>query len=73
MNRYFIINLTAQDMLNMIGKIVGNFQDQRANNDKTRVIVKLKQGDETNYLELANYSEYTYEQILEELQNPEWN
>ena len=60
-------------MFNLIGKIVGNFQDQRTSLDNTLVLIKLADGDENNYTELAPYQEYTHEEILIELQKPEWS
>lgn len=72
MNRYFIIDLTIENMMAMIGKIVGNLQDQRTNLDNTKVLVKLTVGDKNNYTELANYPEYNYEEILIEMQKSEW-
>jgi len=59
-------------MFNLIGKIVGNFQEQRTSIDNTLVLIKLADGDENDYTELASYTEYTYEEILIELQKPEW-
>lgn len=73
MNRYFIIDLTIENMMAMIGKIVGNFQDQRTSLDNTKLLIKLAIGDENNYTELAPYQEYTHEEILIELQKPEWS
>lgn len=73
MNRYFIIDLTIENMMAMIDKIVGNLQDQRTSLDNTKVLIKLVEGDENNYTELASYPEYTYEQILIEMQKPEWS
>lgn len=73
MNRYFIIDLTIENMLAMVGKSVGNFQDQRTSLDNTKIIIKLAEGDNNNYTELAPYQEFTKEQILIELQKPEWS
>ena len=73
MNRYFIIDLTIENMISMIGKIVGNFQEQRTTLDNTKVLVKLPVGDTNNYTELIPYTECTHEQILVELQKSEWS
>lgn len=72
-NRYYIIDLTMENMLALVNKTVGNFQEQRTNNNDTKVIIKLRDGDETIYPELAGYTEYDNVGILIELQNPEWN
>jgi len=72
-NRYYIIDLTINIMISLKNIIVGNFQDLRTNNDKTLAIIKLKDGDTTNYTVLEPYTEYTHEEILIELQKPEWS
>ena len=71
--RYFIIPLTMELMFNLIGKIVGNFQEQRTSVDNTLVLVKLAEGDTNNYPELASYTEYNQAQILTILQTSEWS
>jgi flagellar basal body-associated protein FliL len=71
--RYFIIPLSMELMFNLIGKIVGNFQEQRTSLDNTLVLVKLAEEDTNDYPELANYTEYNRAQILTILQTPEWS
>lgn len=73
MNRYFIIDFELTLLLNLINKIVGNFQEQRINNTQTKMVVKLIQGDNTDYPELQSYPEFDYDGILVELKKPEWN
>ena len=54
--------------MGMIGKIVGNHQEQRSSLDNTKLVIKLAEGDNNNYVELIPYTEYTQAQILVELQ-----
>jgi len=71
-NRYYIIDLTMENMFNLINKIVGNFQEQRISLDNTLVVIKLKDGDTNIYPELSKYKEYTYSEILKILSTQIW-
>ncbi len=72
MNRYFIGTLPHNDMARIYDIIVGTPEAQRTNNTNNKVVVKLPLGDTNTHAALNSFKEYTHEQILIELQKPEW-
>lgn len=72
MNRYFIIILPFDKMSEIYDIIVETPETLRNNDTNSKVVVKLPKGDTTKYAVLNSFKEYTHEQILIELQNPEW-
>lgn len=72
-NRYYIVDLSMENMIMLVNKIVGNLQEQRINNTQTKMVVKLAHEDTNDYPELSLFSEFDYEGILVELKKPEWN
>ena len=73
MNRYYIINLPFENIEELYSIIVGLPESQRLNNNSTKMVIKLKTGDESIYSILEGIEEFNYSQILIELQNLEWN
>ncbi len=72
-NRYFIGTLPNSDMSKIYDVIIGNSETQRANKTNNKVVIKLRMGDVINHSVLRSFQEFTHNQILTELQNPEWN
>ena len=72
-NRYFIIDLPNPNMLQIYDIVVGDTTTQRTSLDGTKIMVKLPEGDDTNYGILQNATEYTHEEIIIELAKPEWS
>lgn len=73
MNRYFIGTLPYNDMAEIYDIIVGTLETQRKNNTNNKIVIKLPVGDINNHAVLNSFTEYTHEQILVELQKPEWS
>lgn len=71
-NRFFIINADDHNITDIISVIVGDIETQRYNNDLTYLVVKLHKGDASDYPFMSQYDEYDHVQILEELNNSEW-
>ena len=71
-NRYFIINADDPNMDEIAHVIVGTMDTQRYSLDGTMLVVKLHQGDHSDYEFLADYTEYNHDAILEQLQSLQW-
>ena len=71
-NRYFIINANDPNLMAIIAFCVGNLGTQRYSIDKTKLVIKLCEGDDSTHEELSGYTEYNHEQILAALENSEW-
>ena len=71
-NRYFIINAEDPNMDEIAHVIVGSMYTQRYSIDGTMLVVKLHQGDHSDYEFLADYTEYDHDAILEQLHTLEW-
>ena len=71
-NRYFIINADDPNMDEIAHVIVGTIDTQRYSLDGTMIVVKLHQGDHSDYEFLADYTEYNHDAILEQLHTLEW-
>ena len=72
-NRYFIANVPNPNMSQIYDIVIGTEASQRFSLDGKKVVVKLPLGDNTNYGVLQNATEYTHENILIEMEKPEWN
>jgi len=70
-NRYFVspTGLLNQEVYDVC---VEKSNTIRYNNNETKGIVKLYDGDETNFPFMQAMTEYTHEGMLVELQEPEW-
>ena len=71
-NRYFIINADDPNMDEIAHVIVGTVESQRYSIDGTLMVVKLHQGDHSDYEFLADYTEYNHDAILEQLHSLQW-
>lgn len=71
-NRYYIINASDPDILQIEEVIVGVIQQQRPSLDKTQIVVKLHEGNHNDYPVLSQYTEYNHENILIAMRTPEW-
>jgi hypothetical protein len=71
-NRYYIINSEDPNLPQIEAVIVGDPNTQRYNLDGSKLVVKLHQGDHKEYPFLDGVQEYNHEQILEALNNSEW-
>ena len=71
-NRYFIINADDPNMDEIAHIIVGTVESQRCSIDGTLMVVKLHQGDHSDYEFLADYNEYNHNAILEHLHTLQW-
>ena len=71
-NRYYIINASDPDILQIEEVIVGVIQQQRPSVDEVQLVVKLHEGDHNDYPVLAQYTEYNHENILIVMRTPEW-
>lgn len=72
-NRYYIVDLSDPNLSDIYKIIVGEEETQRKSIDKTKIIVKLKKGDNKNHECLNNSQEFTHEQILEISQDENWS
>jgi hypothetical protein len=70
--RYFIIDANDPNIEDIFAVVVGQSSSQRYSIDGLKVVVKLKQGDTSDYPFLSQYDEYDHVQILEQLNNSEW-
>jgi len=71
-NRYFIINADDPNLDEISQVFVGELDTQRYSLDVTKIVIKLNQGDHSEYPFLEQYEEYNHEQILDVLQSSEW-
>ena len=71
-NRYFIANVPNPNMSQIYDIVIGTEASQRFSLDGKKVVVKLSLGDTNTYGVLQNATEYTYEEILIKMQEPEW-
>lgn len=71
-NRYYIIEAKATNLDNILDKCVGDKESQRYSLDKTKLVLKLCEGDHNKYPELDKYQEYDHDKILQVLNNKEW-
>jgi hypothetical protein len=71
-NRYYIVDANDVNLDEILNVSVGDIEEQRFNNDKTLLIIKLCEGDHEDYPFLAQYIEYDHDQIIEKLKESEW-
>ena len=71
-NRYYIIKSKDPNLPQIEAVIVGQPNTQRYNLDGSKLVVKLHQGDHSDYPFLDGVQEYDHEQILEALNNDQW-
>jgi len=71
-NRYFIVEANNPNLPQIFEVTVGAVLNQRYSIDTTKVVVKLHQGDHSNYPFLSGIEEYTHSEILEIMHTPEW-
>ena len=71
-NRYYIVKEEDPNLKEIEAVIVGLPANQRYSIDGTLIVVKLHQGDHKQYEFLQEYQEYNHEEILEALDNSEW-
>ncbi len=71
-NRYFIINADDPNLQEINAVIVGTHESQRYSLDATKIVVKLHEGDHSEYEFLADYPEHNHEEILISLNSAEW-
>ncbi len=71
-NRYYIVKKEDPNLQQIESVIVGLPENQRYSIDRTLIVVKLHQGDHKQYEFLQEYQEYNHTEILEALDNSEW-
>ncbi len=71
-NRYYIINANDPNCEAIVDLCVGSHTSQRFNIAKTQLVVKLHEGDHEQHPELEGYTEYNHDEIIEALNNNEW-
>jgi len=71
-NRYYIVKEEDPNLQQIESVIVGLPEKQRYSIDTTLIVVKLHKGDHKQYEFLQEYQEYSHEEILEALDNSEW-
>lgn len=71
-NRYYIVNADDPNLSEIEAVIVGLPTTQRYSVDGTQIVVKLHEGDHSDYSFLADYQEESHEQILISMDTPEW-
>jgi len=71
-NRYFIIKADDANIQEINAVIVGTPESQRYSLDLTKIVVKLHDGDHSEYQFLADYPEHNHDEILILLNSPEW-
>ena len=71
-NRYYIINADDPNLAQIEAVIVGIPATQRYSLDGTKLVVKLHEGDHSDYSFFADYQEESHEQILISMNTPEW-
>lgn len=71
-NKYYIVKAEDPNLQQIESVIVGLPTTQRYSIDGTLIVVKLHKGDSKHYEFLKQYQEYNHEEILEALDNSEW-
>jgi len=71
-NRYYVILVDDPNIKEIEAVIVGDIQTQRYSLDKKNMIVKLCEGDHSDYNFLLKYKELTVEQAFELMQSNVW-
>lgn len=71
-NRYYTIEANDPNLDQIAQVIVGDLDTQRYSMDQTKMVIKLHEGDHSEYGFLAQYQEYNHDQILDILQTAEW-
>jgi len=71
-NRYYIVNAADPNLSEIEDVIVGQPDTQRYSIDRTQIVVKLHEGDTSEYSFLAEYQEENHDQILISMDSPEW-
>tara|TARA_R110001592_G_scaffold63800_1_gene195725 strand:+ start:1969 stop:2214 length:246 start_codon:yes stop_codon:yes gene_type:complete len=71
-NRFFIVNSDDTNLSSIIDLVVQTGQKQRDNFAKTKLAVKLHEGDHEDHEVLDPYQEYSYSEIIIALDNDEW-
>ena len=71
-NKYYIVKAEDPNLPQIESVIVGLPTTQRYSIDKALIVVKLHKGDSKHYEFLNQYQEYNHEEILEALDNSEW-
>ena len=71
-NRYYIVKAEDPNLQQIESVIVGLPENQRTSNDETLIAVKLHMEDHKQYEFLKEYKEYNHTEILEALDNSEW-
>jgi len=71
-NRYYIVKKEDPNLQQIESLIVGPPTTQRNSIDGTLIVVKLHKGDSKHYEFLNQYQEYNHTEILEALDNSEW-
>ncbi len=71
-NRYFTIEANDPNLDQIAQVIVGDLDTQRYSMDQTKMVIKLHEGDHSEYGFLAQYQEYNHDQILDVMQTSEW-
>lgn len=72
MDRFFIVNIDDINIDIILSFCVQDKITARRNNDNTKLVVKLCDGDEKEHPELSQYTEYNLNGILEKMQGDEW-
>jgi hypothetical protein len=72
-NRYYIVNASDPNLSQIEAVIVGLPTTQRYSVDGTQIVVKLHEGDHSDYSFLVDYQEQNHEQILISMNTPEWS
>ncbi len=71
-NKYFTIEANDPNLDEIAQVIVGNLDTQRPSIIGIKLVVKLHEGDHSEYPFLEQYKEYNHDQILDILQTAEW-
>lgn len=69
-NRYFKSNKEITAEIESV--MVGTKETQRPRSKQGNVIIKLHLDDESDYPFLEDWQELTHEEMLEDIQNDEW-
>lgn len=72
-NRFFIVPIVNPKIEQIKALAVNGAKDARHSLDGSKVLIKLPSADEDTHNELNPFNEYTHEEILIELDKPEWN
>ena len=70
--RYYQIDATDPNINEIMSVCIGYLNTQRPSIDKTKLIVKLPEGDHNDYDFLAKYPELDHDKALELVQTSEW-